>query len=100
MASRLAQLAIAARGVHPTPFRSGGAPQLSDALDAIVARSFGIPPKSSNEILDERAAQLSTTEEAAVDSALAAVNAIRSGQAAKEVRAQAYGPLGNSQNFR
>lgn len=84
MASRLYQLAAAARAIPPTPFRSG-ATQLSDAMDAIVSRSFSVPPKSSEAALNKRAESLSTTEQAAVDSALAAVDRINEASALKTV---------------
>jgi len=86
MASRLAQLAISARTVQPSPFRAGGSPQLSDALDAIVCRSFGVAPQASEAVLDKRAETITPTEEAAIDAAQNTVNNLNTAAALKEVR--------------
>jgi hypothetical protein len=85
MASRLAQLAAATRAIPPSPFRSGSSPQLSDALDAVVCRSFGVAPNASAAALDKRAESVSTTEEVAIDSALDCVNRLSTAAALKEV---------------
>ncbi|WOO79620.1 uncharacterized protein LOC62_02G003150 [Vanrija pseudolonga] len=82
--SRLSSLLNTARTLPPTPFRAAPAPQLSDALNGVVTRSFGLPLKAGDAAVAARAESLSTVEEGAADSALAALERLRAGAALRE----------------
>lgn len=72
------------RKLPPTPFRSGGSPQLSDALEAIVGRAFNVKPGNAASV---SARTLSPEDERVVQLAEQSVTRVQDGAARKEVGA-------------
>lgn len=82
----LATLLMAIRRLPATPFRSGGAPQLADALESIVGRSFGVKPANMGAV-ESRGGSVTAVEEGIVSRAEECVLRIEEGAARKEVSA-------------
>lgn len=81
----LARLITTIRALPHTPFRSGGQPQLSDALEGIVARSLSLPPNVDTEALQAKQAGMSESMRRRVKEAEEAVVRIEGNEALNQV---------------
>lgn len=81
----LLRLITTIRALPATPFRTGGQPQLSEALEGIVARSLSLPPNAGPEAIQQKDAGMSDGMRRRVLAAEQAVLRIEGNEALKEV---------------